>query len=259
VNGIRKQPLKTPRKESLADLPSEVSGLVYLVSTLFAELDGDVHLLAAAIDRDVDRVAGALAIQDYIDIELPCDFLAIDGDDDIAANVNAAHAGLYEAIAAANPGSSGRAAGSGDFNEQTFLNRQIQRLAKPAAHGQSHHAEESAMHAAIGDEVVGDAFCRINGDGEADPGSRSAGRIDGGVDADDFTVRIDERAAGVAAIDGRIGLNGFVDEGGLAGLHGAAQGADDAGSERGFGNRKDCRWRELSGPPVKRRSRRERG
>jgi small ligand-binding sensory domain FIST len=33
--------------------------------------------------------------------------------------VNAAHAGLYEAITAANPGNSGRAAGSGDFNEQS--------------------------------------------------------------------------------------------------------------------------------------------
>jgi len=37
-------------------------------------------------------------------------------------------------------------------------------------------------------------------------------RINGGVDANYFTVGVDERAAGVAAIDGRIGLNGFVDE-----------------------------------------------
>ena len=47
-------------------------------------------------------------------------------------------------------------------------------------------------------------------------------------------MRIDERAARIAAIDGRISLNGFVDEGGLAGLHGAAEGADDAGRERGL-------------------------
>src|SRR6266404_3873833 len=178
----------------------------------FAELDGDVHLLAAAIDRDVYRVARALAIEDNVDIELTGDFVAIDGDDDIAADVNAAHAGLYEAIPAANPGNSGRAAGSGDFNEQAFLNRQVQRFTKPATYGQGLHAKESAMNAAVGDEVVGDTFRGVNGDGEADACSRSGGRIDRGVDSDHFAVRVDERAAGVAAIDGRVGLDSLVDE-----------------------------------------------
>src|SRR5882724_5251074 len=200
----------------------------------FAELDGDVHLLAAAIDRDVYRVARALAIEDNVDVELTGDFVAIDGDDDIAADVNAAHAGLYQAIPAANPSNSGRAAGSGDFNEQAFLNRQVQRFTKPATYGQGLHAKESAMNAAVGDEVVGDTFRGVNGDSEADSGGRASGRINGGIDANYFTVGVDERAAGVAAIDGRIGLNGFVDERGLAGLHGTAQGADDASCERGL-------------------------
>src|SRR6267143_2404686 len=204
------------------------------IAGAFAELDADVHLLAAAIDSDVHRVARAFAIEDDVDIELTRDLLAVDGDDDIAADVNAAHAGLYQAITAANPGGGGGAAGSGDFNEQAFLNRQVQRFTEPAANGQGLHAKESAMNATVGDEVVGDVLRGVDGDGEADPGSRSAGRIDGGVDADHFTVRIDERAAGVAAIDGCVGLDSFVDKGGLAGLHGAAQGADDAGSERGL-------------------------
>src|SRR6266852_4548474 len=204
------------------------------VASALAEFDGDVHLLAAAIDSDVHGVARAFAIEDDVDVELTSYLLAVNGDDDIAADVNAAHAGLHQAITTANPGGSGRATGSGDFNEQAFLNRQVQRFTEPAANGQGLHAKESAMNAAVGDEVVGDAFCGVNGDGKADAGSRSAGRIDGGVDADHFTVRIDERPAGVAAIDGGIGLNGFVDEGGLAGLHGAAQSADDAGSERGL-------------------------
>src|SRR6267143_2832508 len=204
------------------------------IAGAFAELDGNIHFLAAAIDGDDHRVARAFAIEDDVDIELTRDLLAVDGDDDIAADVNAAHAGLYQAIPAANPGNSGRAAGSGDFNEQAFVNGQVQRFTEPAANGQSLHAEESAVNAAVGDEVVGDAFCGVNGDSEADAGGGSTGRIDGGVDTDDFTVRVDERTAGVTAINGRVGLNGFVDEGGLAGLHGAAQGADDAGSERGL-------------------------
>src|ERR1700681_4160255 len=106
------------------------------IAGAFAELDGDVHLLAAAVDGNVHGVAGAFAIQDDVDIELPRDFLAVDGDDDIAADVNATHASLYEAITTANSGNSGRAPGSGDFNEQAFLNRQVERFTKPAAHPQ---------------------------------------------------------------------------------------------------------------------------
>src|SRR6266850_2986044 len=190
------------------------------VAGALAELDGDVHPLAAAIDSDVHRVARALAIEDDVDIELTRDFVAIDGDDDIAADVNAAHAGLYEAITTANSGNSGRAAGSGDFDEQAFLNGQVQRLAQPATNGQGLHAEVRAVDTAVGNQIVGDAFRSVDGDGEADAGSGSAERVDGGIDADHFTVRVDERAAGIAAIDGRVGLDGFVDEGGLAGLHG---------------------------------------
>src|SRR6267378_1368136 len=124
------------------------------IAGAFAELDGNIHFLAAAIDGDVHRVARAFAIEDDVDIELPRHLLAVDGDDDIAADVNATHAGLYEAITAANPGGSGRAAGSGDFNEQAFLNRQVQRFTEPAANRQGLHAKKSAVNAAVGDEVV---------------------------------------------------------------------------------------------------------
>jgi len=49
------------------------------------------------------------------------------------------------------------------------------------------------VHAAIGNQIVGDIFCRVNGNGEADAGGGAAGRINRGVDADDLTVRIDQR------------------------------------------------------------------
>src|SRR5882724_1285130 len=129
-----------------------------------AELDGDIYFLAAAIDGDVHGVAWALAIEDDGDIELTRDFLAVDGDNDIAADVNAAHAGLYEAIATANSGNSGRAAGSGDFDEQAFLNGQVQRLAQPATNGQGLDAEVRAVNAAVGNQIVSDAFGGVDRD-----------------------------------------------------------------------------------------------
>src|SRR5260370_42285492 len=59
----------------------------------------------------------------------------------------------------------------------------------------------------------------------------SGGRGDRGVNANDFAAGIDEWAAGIAAVDGRVGLNRLVNESGLTGLRGAANGADHAGGQ----------------------------
>ena len=75
------------------------------------------------------------------------------------------------------------------------------------------------MHASGSDQIIGDTFCSVDGNGEANTGSGAARRVNRGIDADDVAVRIDERAAGVALIDGRVRLDRFFDEGGLAGLH----------------------------------------
>ena len=90
------------------------------------------------------------------------------------------------------------------------------------------------MNAAVGDKVVGDIFCGVDGNGEADASRGAARRVNRGVDADDFAVRVDERAAGIAAVDGGVRLNGLVNESGLAGLHSAAERADHAGGECGL-------------------------
>src|SRR6202040_2385034 len=90
------------------------------------------------------------------------------------------------------------------------------------------------MDAAVGHEVVRNALGAVDGNGEADACGGAARRVNRGVDADDFAVRIDERAAGIAAVDGGVSLNGFINESGLTGLHGASEGADNAGGERGL-------------------------
>ena len=50
---------------------------------------------------------------------------------------------------------------------------------------------------------------RVDGNREADPDVALALTVadDGGVDADDFAAHVEERAAGVAGIDRRVGLN----------------------------------------------------
>src|SRR6266404_3827511 len=49
-----------------------------------------------------------------------------------------------------------------------------------------------------------------------------------------LAVCIDERPAGIAAVDGRVSLNGFVDESSLACLHRASERANHASCERGL-------------------------
>ena len=84
------------------------------------------------------------------------------------------------------------------------------------------------------DELVVDVDDGVGRHGEADAFVAGRLRVDGGVDADDFAGHIDERAAGVAGIDGGIGLEEVLELAGSAGLDGAVLAGDDAGGD-GFG------------------------
>src|SRR6266700_7381199 len=178
------------------------------VARAFAELHGNVHFLSTTVNGYRDGVARTLAVENQIDVELTADFLIVNGGDDVAADVNSSHASLHDPVPAANSCGSSRAAGSYEFHQQAFLNRQIQRFAEPSVDRQRLHAEKSAVHAAVGDEVVGDILCRVDGNGEADARGGAAGRVDRGINSDHITVRIDEWAAGIAAVNGRVGLKG---------------------------------------------------
>src|ERR1700674_2299852 len=106
-----------------------------------AKLDGKVHFLAAAINGDVHRISRAFAVQNQVQIKLIAHLLTVDGDDDVATNCDAAHAGLGNAVAAVQTcGSSGTATGHG-FDQQAVLNGQVQSLGKPAGHGERLDAE----------------------------------------------------------------------------------------------------------------------
>src|SRR5882724_4861197 len=193
-----------------------------LASGTLAELYRDIDFLAAAIDGYRYRVARTFAVQEDVSVELAGDFLAVDGYDHVAADVDAPHSRLRDAVTSPDAADRCGTAFCYGFDEKTLLHRQIECLRKVAAHWQRFHAEERAMHAAVGHQVVRDGFGGVDGDGEADTRCGAARCIDRGVDPDDFAVRIDQWAAGIAAINGRVGLDGFIDERGLAGLHGAA-------------------------------------
>ena len=90
------------------------------------------------------------------------------------------------------------------------------------------HADVAAPDAALLDQPAGDELGRLAADGEADALRRGDDR---GVDADDLAARVEQRAAGVAGIERRVGLQDVVDQPAGAGGEGAAERADDAGGD----------------------------
>ena len=68
-------------------------------------------------------------------------------------------------------------------------------------------AQVAVVHRAGLDDGVGGGFGDLRGNGKARTGERAVVGDDEGVDADQLAVRVHQRAAGVAGIDGGVGLD----------------------------------------------------
>ena len=64
---------------------------------------------------------------------------------------------------------------------------------------------------AVYDQFRHDSIDRVDRNGESDPGVRSRRAVDGGVHANQSAGAIQQRAAGIAGIDGGVDLNDVVD------------------------------------------------
>ena len=90
-------------------------------------------------------------------------------------------------------------------------------------------ADEAARDGAGLDQAVHDAAREIDRDGEADADVAVRSGEDGGVDADEPAAGVDERAAGVARVDGGVGLDEILVAGDLVeDADAPAGGGDDA-------------------------------
>ena len=91
------------------------------------------------------------------------------------------------------------------------------------------HAQPASGDAAVVPELRQQLLDEVDGDGEPDADVASASTVDGGVHPHDLAAMVDERAAGIARVDGCVGLDEVVVG---AGADTASFGADDPGSDR---------------------------
>ena len=125
----------------------------------------------------------------------------------------------------------GRAARRDVAHERAFRLVEAEARRQIARHALHRDAEQPAMHAAVGHELVHHVLRHVRRHREADADVAARRRQDLRVDADQLARGVHERAAGVALVDRRIGLQevfiASVAEAGRAALR-----ADDAHRHR---------------------------
>src|SRR5439155_15154953 len=76
-------------------------------------------------------------------------------------------------------------------------------------------AEVAARHAPLVHELPHHALDQVDWDAEGHPAVAARGGGDGGVDADDLAVEVDEGSAAGAGVDGGVGLEEVLDADGV--------------------------------------------
>ena len=180
------------------------------------EQDFLVEGLAAAPDGEGDFFAGGDGADHDGEVVGGADFFAVDGEDDVAL--------LQAALG-------GGAVGQDLGDERAFGFGQAEGFGEVVVDFLDDDAEAAALDFAGGFELFGDVHGHVDGDGEGDAHEAAAAAVYLGVDADDLSVEVEQGAAGVAGVDGDVGL----DEGGVVFVgQAAAFGGDDTGGDAVF-------------------------
>src|SRR5436190_8106396 len=169
-----------------------------------AERDRDGLRLAVAAERERDLVAGSAGRDGRRQVVGARHGLAVDGRDHVA--------GLQAGLVGGRAGDDRPDAGAGAGRNVADLD-----------------AEVGVLDLAARDDGGGDALDGVDGDREPDAVVAARVALDLGVDADHVAARVEQRAAGVAVVDRRIGLDRAGDRVVVRRLDGAVDGADDAG------------------------------
>src|SRR5262249_30711192 len=181
------------------------------------DVDVERHVATLALDRELDLLADADALELPRQVGQPAHRLAVDADDDVA-NRPAAR------IDTAQPGAIGRRAGYGAHDDHA-LDAGPSRCILVGGN----NADAGRRHVAFADDLGHHPIDDVDRDGEADAGAGAGWREDRGVDADEAAGGVEQRPTGIARIDGGVGLDHVGDLAAVLGRPPALQRADDAG------------------------------
>src|SRR6056297_2054741 len=202
--------------DGMGEGPARDGGLRSGPVRAVSELDLEGQLVLTALDGERDLVAGLLPVDTAGQLLHRRDRPPVHRDDDVAA---------------LQPRVGSRGVVADVDHDGALLDREAVQLGDLPIDALALDAEERVLDLAAVDELVGDGGRGLDRDGEPDPGAVATAGEDGGVDADDLATGVDQRPAGVARVDRRVGLD-HVDLRSLLGAEGAVERADDAGGHR---------------------------
>src|SRR4051794_19237225 len=196
------------------------------------DLDGP---LAAVVEQvDLDLVALLLARDRVEEVVAGAQLAAVDGSDDVAAEADLVVVDARDDVAALDAGLVSRAAGRDGLHEHAVIDGEVQVAERGVDRQRALDPEEAAVDLAGLLELGQQALRGVDRDREADAdvAAAAAARLDLRVDADDAAGRVEQRTAGVAGVDRRVGLDDAVDLEAVRRLDRALGGRHDARRER---------------------------
>ena len=119
-----------------------------------------------------------------------------------------------------------RAARSYLRNQRAISGLEAEGFSQVVVYFLNHHADAAALNFAVAAQLVGHIHGYIDGDGEGDAHKAAGLAVDLGIYAHHLPAQVEQWAAGVAGVDGHVGL----DERGIVFIgQAAAFGGNDAG------------------------------
>src|SRR5262245_48115728 len=164
----------------------------------------DVPILTLAEEPEPDLVADFQAAHDARERVIVRDFDVVDADDDVAPEQQRVPAQGQLDAASLNPGFLRRTARLDHLDEQPLYQRNLQQLAEIFIHELTVKPDPGADHPAVLHERWYERLGEIDRDGKTDVLRVGDDRR---ADADYLPTAVEQRAAGVAEVDRRIGLN----------------------------------------------------
>src|SRR5690606_887650 len=190
------------------------------------QLRGELFFARPAADGHGDRAAFAVA--DHLDVDPPSRRYI--GDEEgqrlVAGHLLAVDA--HDHVARQQAGLLGGFARLDRLDELTAVGGQAERPGQVLVHRLDAHTEVAAQDLLAGDKLLDDRLGGLGRDCETDADAAARGREDRVVDPDHVALHVEQRTAGVAAIDAGVGLDVAV-VGARSG--GAVHGRDDAAGD----------------------------